>query len=297
MSGAARVMVATNAFGLGIDKADTRFVVHYQMPAGLDAYYQESGRAGRDGEPADCTLLFLHSDKAVQQFFLAGRYPGARRRRRSSTARCTQARRRRRAWTLERLQQRARPAEGEAAGGVAPAAPSRRRRAGPRGPRCALTRAGARRRARSAALLAAYRDKREHDRAMLERMVFYGQTGHCRWQVLLDNFGEAEGFERCGTLRQLRPHRRAVRARARARCRPGPTGRAGEAADADAAAAASSATRCSVPRYGRGVVAAVAPKASRWPLPRARSALPAGLRTRDGRKARHEPAKVTASAA
>ena len=75
MAGDARVMVATNAFGLGIDKADTRFVVHYQMPAGLDAYYQESGRAGRDGEVADCTLLFLHSDKAVQQFFLAGRYP------------------------------------------------------------------------------------------------------------------------------------------------------------------------------------------------------------------------------
>src|SRR6185295_7552409 len=62
-------------FGLGIDKRDTRFVVHYQMPAGLDAYYQESGRAGRDGGDADCTLLFLHSDKAVQQFFLAGRYP------------------------------------------------------------------------------------------------------------------------------------------------------------------------------------------------------------------------------
>ena len=75
MSGAARVMVATNAFGLGIDKADTRFVVHYQMPAGLDAYYQESGRAGRDGASAECTLLFLHSDQAVQRFFLAGRYP------------------------------------------------------------------------------------------------------------------------------------------------------------------------------------------------------------------------------
>jgi len=75
MRGDVRVMVATNAFGLGIDKVDTRFVLHYQMPAGLDAYYQESGRAGRDGDAADCTLLFLHRDKAVQQFFLAGRYP------------------------------------------------------------------------------------------------------------------------------------------------------------------------------------------------------------------------------
>ncbi|HEY0817313.1 MAG TPA: RecQ family ATP-dependent DNA helicase, partial [Rhizobacter sp.] len=76
MEGRARVMVATNAFGLGIDKPDTRFVLHWQMPSGLDAYYQESGRAGRDGLAATCTLLFLPRDKAVQQFFMAGRYPG-----------------------------------------------------------------------------------------------------------------------------------------------------------------------------------------------------------------------------
>jgi ATP-dependent DNA helicase RecQ len=75
MAGRSRVMVATNAFGLGIDKPDIRFVLHYQMPSGLDAYYQESGRGGRDGQRARCTLLFLHSDRAVQQFFLAGKYP------------------------------------------------------------------------------------------------------------------------------------------------------------------------------------------------------------------------------
>ena len=75
MGGSRRVMVATNAFGLGIDKADVRLVVHHHMPAGLDAYYQEAGRAGRDGEPARCVLLYLHGDKAVQQFFLAHRYP------------------------------------------------------------------------------------------------------------------------------------------------------------------------------------------------------------------------------
>ena len=72
MDGAVPVMVATPAFGLGIDKADIRFVVHAQLPATLETYVQESGRAGRDGAAARCTLLYLRSDRAVQQFFLAG---------------------------------------------------------------------------------------------------------------------------------------------------------------------------------------------------------------------------------
>jgi ATP-dependent DNA helicase RecQ len=72
MDGAVPVMVATPAFGLGIDKADIRFVVHAQLPATLEAYVQESGRAGRDGLPSRCTLLYLRSDRALQQYFLAG---------------------------------------------------------------------------------------------------------------------------------------------------------------------------------------------------------------------------------
>lgn len=71
----ADVAVATNAFGMGIDRPDVRFVVHFEIPGSVEAYYQEAGRAGRDGESAVCELLFNYADTRTQEFFIEGVNP------------------------------------------------------------------------------------------------------------------------------------------------------------------------------------------------------------------------------
>ena len=194
MAGSLRVVVATNAFGLGIDKPDTRFVVHYQMPGSLDAYYQESGRAGRDGQPADCTLLFLRGDKSVQQFFLAGRYPAA-----ADLEAIYQALHRDapEGWTAESLADGLnRPRTKVKA--VLSLLKHGRVLAADRAGRLRLVRpdlvAG-----ELAELQAGYVRKREQAQDTLERMVAYALTGRCRWRTLLEHFGEAAPFEGCGT--------------------------------------------------------------------------------------------------
>jgi len=69
------VVIATNAFGMGIDKPDIRWVIHAQIPRAVEAYYQEIGRAGRDGNPADVTLLFNHADVFTQERMIQGSHP------------------------------------------------------------------------------------------------------------------------------------------------------------------------------------------------------------------------------
>lgn len=248
MAGEVRIMVATNAFGLGIDKADLRFVLHCQMPASLDAYYQESGRAGRDGEPAICSLLYQAKDRAVQQFFMAGRYPGLAELQ-AVCAALQRAPRQGDRWRLAELQEALDLPAAKLQVAVAllrshgVVAADRRLNLRLRGE--------APGREKLEALLTVYVDKAQRDREALERMVFYARSGLCRWAVLLEHFDEELPGGRCGHCDNCQRMQALEAARAAG----------GEEAPSDATgvsprAAFSTGQAVCVPRFGEGVVAA-----------------------------------------
>jgi ATP-dependent DNA helicase RecQ len=193
MAGETPTVVATNAFGLGVDKPDIRLVAHWNFPGSIEAWYQEAGRAGRDGKPARASLLYRLEDKRIQSYFLGGKYPT----RDESLA----------VWRATGGQARSARAMAEACGLgekrvkvivaqlIGAGALERRGRT--------VVRARDVDAASLQAALAGYEQRQLDDRERLEAMMRFAQSAACRRRLLREYFGE-ERRDDCGNCDNCR---------------------------------------------------------------------------------------------
>ena len=197
MAGGVRAMVATNAFGMGVDKPDIRFIVHYSMPASIEAYYQEAGRSGRDEEPARCVLLYQLEDRRTHLLLMAGKYP---------TFDTVLA-------TYTAVQRLSSPGAAIGFSSICEAAatvPRRKMRVllcllkelkivhELRGARFTLLQPHLDE-PRLEAIAREYEERTKADREKLERMMLFAQSTQCRWALLMQYFSIEPEWERCGT--------------------------------------------------------------------------------------------------